>query len=84
MVGSKMEIFRHPTVAMITTVQFHIKLLITIILIIVTITIGLILLFHFHIMNCQTLVLQIIMTTTILKCIISIPLMMMMHTYIKP
>ena len=85
MVGSKKEILRHPLQpAIITTVQFHIKLLITLQLLIVGPTdIILMILLHFHGMNCQTLALQIIIATAKLICIISIPLMMMMHTFIK-
>ena len=84
MVGKKLEVLRHPPIAMITTVQFHIKLFITMQLLIVGTThIILMILLHFNIINCQTLALQIIIATAILICIISIPLMMMMHTYIK-
>ena len=84
-IGSKMEILRHPLqAAIVTTVQFHIKLLITLVLLIVGTThIILMVLLHFHGINCQTLALQIIIPTAIIICIISIPLMMMMHTYIK-
>ena len=85
MVGSKMEILRHPLQpAIVTTVQFHIKLLITMVLLVVGPThIILMVLLHFHGINCQTLALQIIIPTAILICIISFPIMMMMHTFIK-
>ena len=76
------ELLMEALLTIVITVQFQLKLLITTEPLIVTITVGLVRLLHFLIMNCQTLSLQIIITTAILKCNISIQVLMM-HTFIK-